>query len=206
MDTTDFDDPKRVKEYGTYPLIHKHLGKPALLKFIGNVQGLNLLDLGCGNGHITCEFSNAGAKCIGVDPSKIFISEAKLSFPEIDFRVLAGSDLHTIEDACFDMVVLSMVVINISSHKELTGIFQECKRVLKKNGKVILSTLHPMTIRNFQDRFRKVELPPEGHYFKVGMKTKLSILLSDFTFTTFIDSHWPLEEICSLLFDNALVS
>ncbi|MDI6721509.1 MAG: hypothetical protein QMD85_03900 [Candidatus Aenigmarchaeota archaeon] len=59
MRTTDFENEAIVKKYRKYLFVNEHFGKPAFVKFIGKTIGLNVLDLGCGTGHLCrMEFKN----------------------------------------------------------------------------------------------------------------------------------------------------
>src|SRR5215212_10969887 len=54
------------------------LEKPDLLDLIGKVDGLRILDLGCGNAAIGRELLMAGARgYLGVEPSKNMLGEAR---------------------------------------------------------------------------------------------------------------------------------
>src|SRR6478672_3470422 len=83
------------------------LEKPDLLDLIGEVDGLRILDLGCGNAEIGRELLAAGASSyLGVEPSRNMLGEAR--------KTLAGTagqvDAATIEaweypPAAFDLVI-----------------------------------------------------------------------------------------------------
>jgi 2-polyprenyl-3-methyl-5-hydroxy-6-metoxy-1,4-benzoquinol methylase len=202
---TNFSDPKIVRKYGVYPLIHQVVSKPALLKFIGDVKGHRVLDFGCGNGHITHALTQRGALCIGVDPSHTFILAARSDYPNLDFRQIRRSSLEGFKRAQFDKVILSLVLPGLNSKREFKALFQEASKVLKNGGELVLSTLHPLMIRNFKDAFRTVTIPASMNYFSTGAKFKNTVRLIDNTFMSFTNIHWTLEDISNELNINGLV-
>src|SRR5689334_18191623 len=57
------------------------------LDLLGDVRGLTVVDLGCGDGALSGMLARAGAKVIGVDPSPTGLSLARREF---DRRKLSG--------------------------------------------------------------------------------------------------------------------
>lgn len=203
--TTNFGDSTIVGQYSVYPLIHKVVSKPQLLKFIGNVTHQRVLDFGCGNGHITFELSRRGAKCIGADPSPTFIETARSRYPELDFRLIQKSSLNGFKSGQFDKVIMSLVLPNVNTKRQLSGLFREAARVLKTNGLLVFSTLHPLMVRNFKDEFREVLIPSSMNYFSSGAKFTNTARLIDDTFMLFTNTHWTLEDVSKQLSLNGLV-
>jgi ubiquinone/menaquinone biosynthesis C-methylase UbiE len=201
---TNYSDSRIVQQYGVYPLIHKVVTKPEFLKFIGDVTNRRILDFGCGNGHIAFELSRRGAKCIGVDPSARFIEEAHKKYPKLDFRLIRKSRLDGLKSNFFDKVIMSLVLPSLSTKREFRLLFQEASRVLKLNGELVFSALHPLMVRNFKDSFREVKIPASMNYFSSGAKFKNTALLTDDTFMTFTNTHWTLEDISHELTLNGL--
>ena len=203
--TTNFNDANVVEQYTVYPLIHKVVSKPQLIKFIGAVANQRVLDFGCGTGHITFELSRRGAICVGVDPSRRFIEAAQTFYPNLDFRLIRRSRLEGFRQRSFDKVIMSLVLPNVETKQEFKMLFREASRVLKPQGELIFSTLHPLMVRNLKDSFREVMIPTKMNYFSTGAKFRNTALLTDNTFITFTNTHWNLEDISSELAANDLV-
>ena len=53
------------------------LNTPGMLKVIGNMKDLQVLDIACGEGHNTRILASRGAKVTGIDLSEGFIKHAK---------------------------------------------------------------------------------------------------------------------------------
>lgn len=75
------------------------------------VDGEQILDLGCGTGHLTAQIAEAGATVIGIDHSADMIDAAKVSYPEIQFHCMDATDFAFDEpfDAIFTNAVLHWV-------------------------------------------------------------------------------------------------
>ena len=58
---------------------------PVLWSFAGPVDGLSVLDAGCGTGYLTAKLAAKGAKPIGVDFSPQMVELARAAHPNEDF-------------------------------------------------------------------------------------------------------------------------
>ena len=114
---------------------------PNLLRLLELKKGENVLDLACGNGFFTREFFKQGANVTGVDLSSKMIELArKKSASEIKLAVASADKLSFLESGTFDKVVIVLAIQNIEN---VSGVFQECQRVLKSRGKLFLIMNHP---------------------------------------------------------------
>ena len=78
---------------------------PVLWKFAGDVNRLTVLDAGCGTGYLSKKLRDQGARVTGIDFSERMIEIARTQNPDMDFRVDSCSELVTIDDEHFDMVI-----------------------------------------------------------------------------------------------------
>lgn len=125
-------------EEGTY---QKTLILPNLLRLLEIKKGETILDLACGQGFFTREFSKAGAKVIGVDISKELIDIAKKhSIQSIDYHVGPADNLSFIKNKTIDKITLILALQNIEN---VHGVLKECGRVLKDKGKLFIVLNHP---------------------------------------------------------------
>ncbi|MDO8429942.1 MAG: class I SAM-dependent methyltransferase [bacterium] len=118
----------------------KDLILPNLLRLLDIKKGETILDLGCGPGFFAKEFSKKGAKIIGADIAEELILIAKKNFPEGDFSVSPADNLKSVKDKSVDKITLILAIQNMEN---LQGVFAECNRVLKPNGKLFLVMNHP---------------------------------------------------------------
>src|SRR5262245_7624904 len=75
---------------------------PVLWDFLGEVNGLAVLDAGCGTGYLSKKLSDRGASVTGVDLSAKMIAIASGRYSGIDFRVDSCSELASLNDQQFD--------------------------------------------------------------------------------------------------------
>src|SRR2546422_6076487 len=101
---------------------------PVLWAFAGEVAGLFVLDAGCGTGYLSKQLSDRGALVTGVDFSERMIAIAHADYPTIDFRVDSCSELQTIKDAQFDLVISNYLLMDTP---ELHGTMRAFSRVLR---------------------------------------------------------------------------
>ncbi len=117
---------------------------PAFLKFIGNLNGKEVLDAGCGEGYNTRILANRGAKMTGIDISRKMITHARRAEKKeplgIRYEITSFADLSIFPDNSFDAVVSFMALMDGADYK---GALKEIYRVLRPNGKLCFSITHP---------------------------------------------------------------
>lgn len=117
---------------------------PYTLEKLGDVNKKYILDLGCGEGGYSRALANKGAIVTSADCSKAFIEYAKNKAKEdglrIEHCVLNANTLSGVNDDYYDIVVCSMMLMDV---EDLEGTLKEIYRVLKQNGRVFISILHP---------------------------------------------------------------
>ncbi|MBN2093080.1 class I SAM-dependent methyltransferase, partial [candidate division KSB1 bacterium] len=101
-----------------------------------------ILDAGCGYGGKTIYYAEQGGKhVIGVDLDEKHINyaleyAAKKNFPNVEFKVANLANLPFESDK-FDVILLNDVVEHIK-RPILIDVLKECKRVLKKGGRIFI--------------------------------------------------------------------
>ncbi len=136
---------------------------PVISRLLGQVEGKQILDAGCGSGYLSRLLAKRGAHMTGVDISAKAIDFAKaweIKKPlGISYHVGSLSDLSMFPDQTFDGVVSNMVLQDL---QDLDGAIEELQRVLKTNGQLIVSFLHPCFLvpgTLVQERARWVKRP-----------------------------------------------
>jgi ubiquinone/menaquinone biosynthesis C-methylase UbiE len=146
-----YDRWSLVYDDGTNPLVA--LEEPFMREQLGSVQGLTVLDLGCGTGRPSLWLAKAGAVVTGLDFSEGMLARARLK-PGADAVQFTFHDLEErfpFEDGSFDRVVSGLVLEHI---KDLDHFFSEIRRVLRPEGRAVLTAMHPaMFLRGDQARF-----------------------------------------------------
>lgn len=138
------------------PSLNNSTSKKAFYKRLDFIKkDMKLLDLACGDGTDMLLYQELGAKIYGLDSSKEMLEIAKKKFP---LGIFKFSDFSSIpfENSYFD-VVLSKYAIQTT--KDVSPVFREIHRVLKKGGIVMILVVHP-----FRQFFERKNLSAD--YFK----------------------------------------
>ena len=117
---------------------------PNMLRYLGDVRGLTILDLGCGEGGYSRELARRGASLVSVDCSARAIEYASALAREenlpIEHAVRNSNDLFGIDPERFDIVLCSMMLMDC---EDFEGTLREAFRVLRPGGRLFASVLHP---------------------------------------------------------------
>jgi len=113
---------------------------PVLWAFVGDPSGMDVLDAGCGTGYLTRKLRSRGARAVGVDFSGEMVALAKSKGGGVDFRVDSCSELRTLRDASFDVVVSNYVLMDLP---DLDGAVRSFYRVLRHGGIAVVVFSHP---------------------------------------------------------------
>jgi ubiquinone/menaquinone biosynthesis C-methylase UbiE len=109
----------------------------ALLETVGSVSGLEIVDIGCGEGHLTRALAARGAGVTGCDP---FVSETGWTAHKSgSYRLLkASADGLPIDDAAADLVLFVFSLHHVPAAK-LDAALAEAKRVLRPSGRLYVA-------------------------------------------------------------------
>ena len=113
---------------------------PNILRLADVKKGTKILDLACGQGFFSRAFSDAGARVIGVDLSSKLITSAKKNVPNAKFYISSAHKLGCVADKSLDVVIIILAIQNIENISE---VFKEVNKKLKKGGKLLLVLNHP---------------------------------------------------------------
>lgn len=121
----------------------RHLLNPALLRMLGDVRGLRILDAGCGHGYLSRMLAGGGARVTGVEPAQALYDYATekeaaqplgIRYVQADLCQLPGLG------GPFDAVVANMVLLDIP---DWTGAMKTCADALAPGGLFVFSVTHP---------------------------------------------------------------
>jgi SAM-dependent methyltransferase len=121
----------------------RHLLNPALLRMLGDVRGLRILDAGCGHGYLCRMLAARGARVTGVEPARALFEYAteKEAADPLGIRY-AQADLCRLPGLGepFDAVLANMVLLDIP---DWTGAMRACADALMPGGLFVFSVTHP---------------------------------------------------------------
>jgi ubiquinone/menaquinone biosynthesis C-methylase UbiE len=158
-DEVAWDYHKTVGETGDS--YHRTYVNPVIFDILGDVKGLSVLDLACGQGYLSRILARKGAIVVGVDLSEKMLEIARDSEDSeplgVEYIQCNSGDMREIMDSSMDCVVSTFGFHDI---KEIESTIAECSRVLKEGGKLVFAIPHPLTYaRRAQDE--------DGYYMKI---------------------------------------
>lgn len=163
--------------------------QPVVKELVGDVEGLRLLDIGCGPGAYFEHWLAAGAKVIGTDASTAMVELARERFGDrVEVWHHDGSDpMPFLASESIDVVVSALMIHYLEDPEPM---LRDIHRVLTPRGRLIVSTTHPTT-----DWARKggsyFESRWESDVWSVGVevpywRTPLDQIVADFTDAGFV--------------------
>lgn len=117
-----------------------YCNKQVVIKRFPRLNGEKVLDLGCGYGSYTDYFRSIGADVIGIDGSEAMLKLAETHYPECTFQLANLDEKLQFSNETFDLVFCNQVLMDIEN---VELVFAECRRLLKKNGILYYTIVHP---------------------------------------------------------------
>jgi len=122
-------------------VITDRLERALILELAGNVAGMSVLDVGCGDGDLALQLWERGAQVTGIDASQEMIDaahvRAKNQKAAIEFEVAAAEHLPFASQQ-FDIVVAVTILCFV---QDPAPVFREMARVLKSGGRLVIGEL-----------------------------------------------------------------
>jgi 2-polyprenyl-3-methyl-5-hydroxy-6-metoxy-1,4-benzoquinol methylase len=172
---------------------------PLVEQLLGEVRGLEVLDVGCGTGRHAVSMAARGARVTAVDFSDGMLERAKQKSGNANVTFQVCDLVHALPFAAatFDLVLCALVLDHIA---DLENLFSEMRRVCRSSGSVIVSTVHPaMMLRGVQARFRDpgdgLEIRPKSYPHQMSDYV-MAATRSGFVFDHFSE-HSVGEELAS---------
>lgn len=140
-----YDRPGVAERYG----VHRHSGvsspnfvmeEPALLAELGEVAGLHVLDLGCGDAALGAMLLEQGsASYLGIDGSREMVSRAEETLQDARGTVA----LQNMEELSLPARSVDLVVSRMALHylEDLDAVLRSCRAALRPGGRGCFSVL-----------------------------------------------------------------
>lgn len=142
-----YDNPTFFKEYTSLResglTYNDFLEQPAMKTAIGDINGMLILDLGCGMGDLSKYCADNGAvSVIAVDISEKMIERAKEenSDKKVEYLCQPIEDIELPAES-FDLVISSLAIHYIADYFALIA---KISKLLKEGGRLIFTTEHPI--------------------------------------------------------------
>ncbi len=113
---------------------------PAVGELLNNLNGRDVLDLGCGEGRYSRIMQAKGATVSGIDPVPQFIAHAR-SLDTTSTYVEGTAESLPFADNSFNVVLSYLSIVDI---EDLGAAAQEIRRVIRDGGELIIATLSNM--------------------------------------------------------------
>lgn len=144
-----FDDIENVHPQDV-AFIEQHLGTK-----VGDV-----LDAGCGPGHLTAHLRSIGVNALGVDLTPEFVDHAQAAYPEVRFRVGSMNDLPE-ADGAFVGVLAWYSLIHMPPDVIDTAL-RELRRVTVSGGTIVVGFFEALEIEEFDHKVSPAFYWPVG--------------------------------------------
>ncbi len=119
---------------------------PAEFVRVKTLQGLKVLDLGCGDGLFVEQMRRAGVEVEGLD---VFLDKYQLSKP---YYIQAGADDTGEPDQSYDVIISAQGPLSWEhNHALVRSYLLEARRLLKPGGRLLVSAIHVEKNMNFKD-------------------------------------------------------
>lgn len=159
---------------------------PVILDICGEVQGLDVCDIGCGEGRFCRRLAKRGALVVGLDPIDALIEVAHERGGGQYVKAMA--ERLPIQDTCFDIVISYLALLDIEGY---VAAIREMARVLKPGGRAIVANQNAFITTNMTGWHKsptgeKLHFPVDHYLEERGM-------LAQWAGIEIINYHRPLS-------------
>lgn len=126
-------------------------------RLLGEVNGLRVLDLGCGAGRSAIALARQGARVVAIDPDHIEVDRVRTAADLAEVHVEAHhgdiAELAFLPADSFDIV---LAVHSLASTENIGRVFRQVHRLLRIDRPIVLSLPHPAGLLVDPDKPTKV--------------------------------------------------
>ncbi|MBE5742667.1 MAG: class I SAM-dependent methyltransferase [Clostridiales bacterium] len=127
------------KAMGNGDWFQRYIIYPTLLSLFPKPKNKKIIDVGCGNGHLSRFFEKKGGKVTGIDKSKKMIESCKTYSSPINYLAFDITKTEFYENG-FDLAIFNNSLQDMKNYK--SGI-KNAYKLLKTGGKLLIAVKHP---------------------------------------------------------------
>ena len=138
----------------------------AELRVLGDVEGLDVLELGCGAAQWSISLAGLGARPVGLDLSARQLEHARRAMDDagVEFPVIeASAEDVPLDDESFDVVFCDHGAFNFADPMRLVP---ECARLLRPGGLLAFSMVTPILDIFWENESETVGDTARNNYFE----------------------------------------
>ena len=128
--------------------------EPVVDRLLGEIAGLDVVDVGCGTGRHALRLAERGANVVGVDFSDGMLARARAKERASAVRWVVHDVTRPplpLPAHAFDRVLCALVLDHIG---DLAAFFAELGRLSRADGRIVVTVMHPaMMLKGIQARF-----------------------------------------------------
>jgi SAM-dependent methyltransferase len=128
-------------------LLSDFTARPRVLDVVAPVHGLEVWDLGCGEGYMARALLRAGARLVrGFDISEQLVTQAQMASPSAGAAVYERRDLGDPgqwPEGCCD-AALAVFLFNYLSLAQMEGVLRGMRKALRPGGRFVFTVPHPL--------------------------------------------------------------
>lgn len=133
-------------------------------------EGMKVLDIGCGTGSHLKLYQDRNCDVYGLDTSPAMLEQARAKLGAAADLRLINSQKMPYADSMFD-IITCMTVLHEMDHEIRLQTLAEAKRLIKKDGRIILIDFQPGPVKAFKGWISKIiiffaELGAGGDHFR----------------------------------------
>lgn len=117
---------------------------PVIWRMLGEVDGLDVLDAGCGTGYLSAKLVSKGARVHAIDYAPGMLDQARARFARLALDLEPVEDdccrLSSVADDSIDRIVSNYVLQDL---EDLDGAVRSFSRALRPGGQAVLVFGHP---------------------------------------------------------------
>lgn len=167
---------RAAARYDQHAAFQRQVGE-LLMDFLpDDLQGLRVLDIGCGTGYFSALLAQRGARVTAADLSVEMLAQAKARCGElVEHYQQADAEALPFADDSFDLVFSSLA---LQWCEELSVPLTELRRVVKPGGRICFSTLLDGSLYELKQAWAKIDTHQHVNDFLSEKQIKIALAQS----------------------------